>query len=124
MVLQQAYTPGSLMGKANMYLPNRWDDLLFFLRHGFLPMEHNTTEQAIRPIAVGCKAWLFIGSEDGGSWAATMLSIIESCRLQKGDPVAYCTDTLDCIVQASDWAALPDDEITPKAYKLGQRQRA
>ncbi|NEP82628.1 MAG: transposase, partial [Okeania sp. SIO3B3] len=38
---------------------NRWDALQVFINHGFLPLENNTAERAVRPIAVGRKAWLF-----------------------------------------------------------------
>ena len=76
-------------------------------------MENNTAERAIRPIAVGRKAWLFVGSEDGGSWAATMFSIIESCRLQKLNYIDYCQHVIKCIANAPDRHQLDYHQLTP-----------
>jgi len=99
LLLDDLYTPGSKIGEALTYISNRWEDLLVFLDYGFLPMENNTAERAVRPIAIGRKNWLFIGSEDAGHWAGTLFSIIESCRLQKIDPRAYCEHILNILVQ-------------------------
>jgi len=113
--LQPLYAPDLIMGQAITYIRNRWKDLQVFLDYGFLPMENNTAERAIRPIAVGRKNWLFVGSEDGGNWAATMFSIVESCRLQKIDPHQYCEYILDQIVQAEDRTRLDYAALTPAA---------
>jgi hypothetical protein len=80
-------------------------------------MENNATERAIRPIAVGRTGWLFVGSEDGGTWAATMFSIIESCRLQKIDQRAYCEHILLLIVQAPDRSTIDYAGLTPLALR-------
>jgi transposase len=121
-LLAPLYSPDTHIGKGITYLRNRWDDLQVFLDHGFLPMENNAAERAIRPIAVGRKAWLFVGSEDGGSWAADLFSIIESCRLQKIDPRTYCEHVLKQIVQAPDREKLDYTALTPAVLR-GQFRR-
>lgn len=83
------YTPQRQMSKAIAYTLKLWDNLTAFLQHGDAPVDNNTAERAIRPLAVGRKNWLFVGSEDAGMWSAIFFSLIESCRLQKIDPRAY-----------------------------------
>jgi transposase len=121
--IKPCYSPDTGMGRAITYLTNRWNALQVFIDHGFLPLENNTAERAIRPIAVGRKAWLFVGSEDGGDWAATMFSIIESCRLQKIDYTDYCEQVLKRIVQADNRDALDYHLLTPKAWKSAMREQ-
>lgn len=83
------YPPQSNMCKAANYAHNLWDNLTVFLKHAEVPLDNNAAERAIRPLAVGRKNWLFVGSEDAGTWSAIFFSLIESCRLQKIDPRAY-----------------------------------
>ncbi len=117
--LTPLYPPDSGIGPALTYLRNQWKSLQTFLHHGYLPMDNNTAERAIRPIAVGRKNWLFVGSEDGGKWAATMFSIIESCRLQNINPTDYCTHILTTIVNTppENRPTLPYHQLTPQALR-------
>jgi hypothetical protein len=77
------------MCKAANYAHNLWDNLTVFLQHAEVPLDNNAAERAIRPLAVGRKNWLFVGSEDAGTWSAIFFSLVESCRLQKIDPRTY-----------------------------------
>jgi transposase len=83
------YPASSNMCKAINYARNLWDNLIVFLDHPDVPLDNNAAERAIRPLAVGRKNWLFVGSEDAGKWSAIFFSLIESCRLQKIDPRTY-----------------------------------
>lgn len=65
-----------------------------FLEDGRVPLHNNSCENAIRPVAVGRKNWLFAGSERGGRAAATIYSLIESCRRVDVDPFLYLRDVL------------------------------
>ena len=58
-------------------------------------MMNNATENAIRPIALGKKNWLHLGSDRGGKTAATLLSLVQSCKLLGNEPFAYLRDVLD-----------------------------
>ena len=82
------------MAKALTYLENQWEPLGRFLEHGLVPLDNNRCERSIRPIAVGRRNWLFAGSERGGAAAATMYSLVETCRLNGVDPLAYLEDVL------------------------------
>jgi transposase len=82
-------TPDSVIGKAVAYALNQWGDVGTYLEAGYLPIDNNPAENALRPIAIGRKNYLFIGSEAGGQTAATLYTLIQSCRLQRIDPAWY-----------------------------------
>ncbi|MBA3847238.1 MAG: IS66 family transposase [Planctomycetes bacterium] len=104
-------TPRSELGQAATYVLNHWDALCRFLEAGFLPLDNNAAERALRPVAIGRKNWMFVASEDGGAWAATNLTIFQSCRQLDLDPIAY----LKAILPALHSRRNPMD-LTPKAY--------
>jgi transposase len=58
----------------------RWGHLRLFLDYGQLELSNNLAENAIRPVAVGRKNWLHIGSERAGPRVAAILSVVETCR--------------------------------------------
>ena len=58
-------------------------------------MDNNKAEQHIRPIALGRKNYLFVGSDRGGHAAATIYSLVESCKTHEINPVEYLTDVLN-----------------------------
>jgi transposase len=83
------YDARSVMHGALAYLLDRWDGFSRYTTRGDLPIDNNQAERAIRPIVIGRKNWLFIGSEDATAWAATNFTLFESCRLTKVDPRAW-----------------------------------
>ena len=74
------------------YAVRQRDALTRFLDDGRLRLENNPSERALRTIAVGRKAWLFVGSDDHAQAAANLFSLIASCRLHSLDPEAYLRD--------------------------------
>ena len=56
---------------------------------------NNAAENAIRPLAVGRKNWLFVGSQLAGERAAVLMSLIESAKLNGHDPWAYLKDVFE-----------------------------
>jgi len=48
----------------------------------------------MRPITIGRKNWIFAGSDRGGMAAATIYSLIETCKLNKINPYDYLSDVL------------------------------
>ena len=64
--LTPLYTPGRDMAKHLGYTRNLWRALTLFVHHHDLPLDNNTAERALRPVVVGRKNWLFVGSEDAG----------------------------------------------------------
>jgi transposase len=112
--LTPLYAEGGRMREALNYASNFWDSLIVYIDIGELPLDNNAAERAIRPIAVGRKAYLFVGSEDGGEWAAIFYSIIESCKMQKIDPRKYLAHVTPLLIGES---PPPADTLTPLALR-------
>ena len=85
------------MRKAINYTLALWEELNTYLQDGRLPIDNNLAENAIRPIALGRKNWLFVGSEDGGHTAAALMSFCISCRKNKINTWKYLKDILQRI---------------------------
>jgi hypothetical protein len=65
-----------------------------YLHHPFARLDNNVAERAVRPLAIGRKNWLFVGSEDGGEAAAIALSLIQTCRALEVNPREYLEDVM------------------------------
>ena len=65
-----------------------------FLEDGRLRMDNNLSENALRPVSIGRKAWLFFGSDDHAQAAANLYSLIASCKLHGLDPERYLADVI------------------------------
>lgn len=108
--------PAADLGIAIDYTRKRWRQLCRLLDHGWLPIDNNPAENALRPWAIGRKNWLFFGSPAGGERAATIATIIENCRSQQIDPYRYLCDTVAALhAGRTDYAAL-----TPQAFAAHQ----
>ena len=82
------------VGKKMDYMLNAWPAFTAFLDDGRICLTNNAAERAIRAVARGRKAWLFVGSDRGGERAAMMFSLIATCRLNDVDPLTWLTDVL------------------------------
>jgi transposase len=80
--------------KAIDYTLRRWAALTLHLEDANLPIDNNAVENAMRPIALGRKNWLFVGSETAGERAACLMSLIESAKLNGHDAWHYLKDIL------------------------------
>jgi len=81
--------------KAIDYALSNWPALTRYLDDGDIPIDNNAAENAIRPLAVGRKNWLFIGSQQAGERAAVIMTLIESAKLNGHDPWAYLKDVFE-----------------------------
>jgi len=83
-------------GTANAidYSLRRWPALTRYLDDGRYPIDNNPIENAIRPIALGRKNWLFAGSEPAGRRAAAIIGLLATARANGVDPHAWLTDVL------------------------------
>ena len=68
-----------------------------YLDNGFLEIDNNTAERAVRPIAVGRKNYLFMGSEAGGTSAAIAYTLIETAKMNNVNPEAWLAWVLERI---------------------------
>jgi len=86
--------PKSPTAAAIHYTLSNWQALVRYCDDGILDIDNNACERAIRPIAMGRRAWLFVGSPRGGKAATTLFSLIETAKLHSVEPYAYLTDVL------------------------------
>ncbi len=66
----------SRIGKAMAYAYARWDMLSEYLRDGNLQIDNNLIENAIHPVALGRKNWMFAGSHETAQRAAMIYLIL------------------------------------------------
>jgi transposase len=77
------------------YALNRWPALIRYADSGILPIDNNVIENAIRPIAIGRKNWLFVGSEEAGRRAANIQSLFATAKANGLDPHQWLVETLE-----------------------------
>jgi transposase len=92
---QAKVLPKSLIGQAIAYARRHWTALTRFLGDGFLAIDNNVAEQALRQIALGRKNWLFAGSARGAETAAILFTMTSSCHRHGIDAFAYLRDLLE-----------------------------
>ena len=76
----------SLLGKAIAYTYSLMDRLAIYVNDGRINIDNNLIENAIRPLALGRKNWLFCGNDASAYRAAIVYSLIASCRAADVDP--------------------------------------
>lgn len=87
----------SITAKAINYALNNEDALQQFLMDGKIEIDNNIAENAMRPIALGRKNYLFAGSDNGGQTAANIYTITETCKINNINPQKYLTKVFDVI---------------------------
>jgi hypothetical protein len=83
-----------LVNKALGYADRQEAALRRFLDDGRLRMDNNLSENALRTVATGRKAWLFFGSDDTAEAAANLYSLIAGCKLHSLDPERYLAEMI------------------------------
>lgn len=101
---------GSALARAIDYSLKRWPAFARYAGNGFYPIDNNPVENAIRPIAIGKKNWLFAGSEAAGKRAAVIQSLLETARLNGIEPMAWLKDVLE---KLPTWPNSRIDELLP-----------
>ena len=81
--------PKSPLGRAYEYCLNRWDTLLDYLKDGNLLIDNNLIENAIRPLALGRKNYLFAGSHDAAKNIAMYYSFFATCKKNGINPLKW-----------------------------------
>jgi transposase len=57
-----------------------WVKLRRCFDYGEVELSNNLAENSMRPVALGRKNWLHVGSAQAGPKVAAILSVVESCR--------------------------------------------
>jgi transposase len=86
--------PKSKLKEALGYFLGLAPHLKNFTKHPFARLDNNVAERAVRPLAIGRKNWLFVGSEAGGEAAAIVYSLIQTCRALNINPREYLEDVM------------------------------
>jgi hypothetical protein len=112
--------PSEPLRKAVEYALNQRQALYRYLEDGRLKPDNNTAENAIRPLALGRKNWLFAASERGARATALFLGLIQSCKAAQVNPWEYLNDLLRRIMShpvnhlrellPDQWKPLPKNE--------------
>jgi transposase len=82
------------LARAVEYTLKRWSALVRVLDDGRYPIDNNPIENAIRPVTLGRKNWLFAGSETAGQRAAAIMSLFATAKANGIEPHAWLTDVL------------------------------
>jgi transposase len=106
--------PKSPIAGAIGYTFNQWTALTRFLEDGRLKLDNNRSERELRRQATGRKNWLFVGTDDGAEWNATVVSLIASCALHAIEPWSYLRDAL---ILLPSWPRDRVLELSPKHWK-------
>ena len=109
--LGRSALPKGPLGRAVGYAQRNWTALTRYLDEGYLAIDNNAAERALRAVAVGRKNWLFAGSLEAGRRAATLMTLVGTCKLQDVDPFAYLRDVL--VRRHSE----PPAALTPRTWK-------
>jgi transposase len=82
------------MAGAIGYMLNQWEALCIYTTQGFLNIDNNAAERALKRVAIGRKNWLFAGHDEAAKSAAIITTLIASAQRHGIDPQAYLRGVL------------------------------
>lgn len=91
---QELVLPRSPIALAMQYMLNQWAALTTYTTQGFLNIDNNASERALKRVALGRKNWLFAGNDAAAENHARLWSLIASCERHCVDPQRYLTSVL------------------------------
>lgn len=113
--------PKSDFAEAVRYIRNHWLALNAFLSDGRIPIDNNSVEQLMKQVALGRKAWLFVGNVEAGERSAMMMTLVSSAKRHDLDVCLYLKDVLDQLLAGcTDYhRLLPDQwkQLHPEAIR-------
>lgn len=89
--------PSSVIGKAIAYTLTLWDKLIVYIQDGRLQPDNNNVENAVRPLSLGRKNYLFAGSHEGAKRGAMLYSFMGCCKMNGINPQEWLMDILERI---------------------------
>jgi transposase len=116
---QSVASPSSALSKACQYALTLWRKLGRFLEYPELELSNNLAENSMRPVALGRKNWMHIGSPQAGPKVAAILSVVESCRRLRFSVRDYLAAVLPGLADLT-IQRLPD--LTPVAWIVHHSQ--
>jgi transposase len=94
-------TTQNALGKAVTYLASNWDKLERYVEEGYLPLDNNAAERAIRPFVIGRKNWLFSDTPRGAKASAQLYSLVETAKANGQEPYAWLRHALERLPTAT-----------------------
>lgn len=85
----------SPVAQAMAYFLPRYDKLCIYTTDARLSIDNNLVENAIRPVAIGRKNYLFAGSHEAAQRAAMIYSLLATCKLHDINPYYWLRDVLE-----------------------------
>lgn len=98
---QPQVTGQNALGKAIGYLASNWSKLERYVEEGYLPIDNNAAERAIRPFVIGRKNWLFSDTPKGATASAQLYSLVETAKANGQEPYAWLRHALERLPMAS-----------------------
>lgn len=106
--------PKSDFAEAIRYINNHWDALCRYVNDGRIPIDNNRIEQLMKQVAMGRKAWLFVGNVEAGERSAMLMSLVSSAKRHDLDVWVYVKDILDQLLAGeTDY-----EKLLPDRWKL------
>ena len=110
----QVVLPRSPLGQAITYARNQWSALVTYTTQGFLNIDNNASERALKRVAIGRKNWLFAGHDAAALNHARLWTLIASAERHGIDPQRYLTSVLAKIGQTP---AAKLDQFLPNVWQ-------
>jgi transposase len=110
--------PREQWGKAVRYTLNNWQLLVRYVDDGQIEIDNNLVENAVRPVALGRKNYLFSGSHQAAERASVVYSLLATCKRHDVNPYQWLTDVLTRL------PTHPDEELAellPHNWKNGRQ---
>ena len=108
--------PTSRMGKAIKYTYGHLPSLSNYVNDGRINIDNNLIENAIRPLALGRKNYLFCGNDASAYRAAIVYSLIGTCKAAGVDPRVWMVDVL-CKLPYYQRDGKDVTKLLPRAWK-------
>ena len=105
----------SMMGHAISYAYSLIDRLCVYINDGRVNIDNNLIENAIRPLALGRKNWLFCSNDAAAYRVAIVYSLIASCKAADIDPRQWMEHVL-VEIPARVKSGQSLDDLLPAAY--------
>ena len=117
--LDTIFKPAGKLKKAITYSLNQREFLCAFLDHGEIEISNNQVENAIRPIVIGRKNWLFCDTQAGANASVIVFSVLETAKANGLNPEAYLKHLLSVLPErfAADPQATVED-LMPWAEEI------
>jgi len=116
--------PGHKLGQAKQYLLTQEPYLMNVYLDGRLELTNNLAEQALRPMCVGRKNWLFSATPKGAHASAVLYSLVETAKANGLRPqhyLEYVLEQLPQITTSQIDGLLPWSESLPDTCRMPKK---